>query len=211
MSIHAPAFLPAGNGGIVGSWCHGGRKLRGETCRWSYDGYRVARMSATDSSNGGMKRNVIAAEEGMSRRMILRQGLSVASAVAIGTLLPISDAMSADNALGTKQANKLSGDYKSDASAVLEAMKEAWELPRGAPGMVDTVKNTRKKMNDFVALYRRNDKVSGSVSFSTLYTAINTLSGHYASFGPSYPVPEKRKKRLNTQFKDINKALARGR
>ena len=30
-------------------------------------------------------------------------------------------------------------------------------------------------------------------SFSTLYTAINTLSGHYASYGSKYPVPDRGK------------------
>ena len=33
-------------------------------------------------------------------------------------------------------------------------------------------------MNEFVAFYRRQPKVAGMPSFSTLYTAINTLSGH---------------------------------
>ena len=53
------------------------------------------------------------------------------------------------------------------------------------------VKSTRSEMNDFVAFYRRQPKVAGMPSFSTLYTAINTLSGHYASYGNKYPVPEK--------------------
>jgi photosystem II Psb27 protein len=90
-------------------------------------------------------------------------------------------------------------------------MKEATELTRGAPGMTDTVARVRADMNDFVALYRRNDKVAGSPSYSTLYTATNTLSGHYASYGPNYPVPEKRKKRLQQQFSEVERALARGR
>ena len=47
-------------------------------------------------------------------------------------------------------------------------------------------------------------------SFSTLYTAINTLSGHYASYGNKYPVPTKRKERLQQQYKEIDRALARG-
>ena len=40
---------------------------------------------------------------------------------------------------------------------------------------------------EFVAFYRRQRKVAGMPSFSTLYTAINTLSGHYASYGNKYP------------------------
>ena len=42
-----------------------------------------------------------------------------------------------------------------------------------------------------------------------LYTAINTLSGHYASYGNKYPVPEKRRTRLQQQYKEIERALAR--
>lgn len=130
------------------------------------------------------------------------------------------------------------------------------------------VKSTRSEMNDFVAFYRRQPKISGMPSFSTLYTAINTLSGahplprppspsfllpptpflprppyhallhplrrppshpslpllprpyptppshtspgHYASYGNKYPVPEKRKTRLAQQYKEIERALARG-
>jgi len=100
---------------------------------------------------------------------------------------------------------------RADAKLMLNNLKAATALARGTPGMADTVNKTRKQMNDFVALYRRNGKVSGSVSFSTLYTAINTLSGHYASYGAAYPVPEKRKKRLNQQFSEIDRAIARGR
>lgn len=90
-------------------------------------------------------------------------------------------------------------------------MVAACSFKKGTPGMSDAVSSIRVEMNDFVARYRRNDKVNGSASFNTLYTAINTLSGHYASYGNNYPVPEKRKKRLQQQFAEIDKALQRGR
>lgn len=121
----------------------------------------------------------------------------------------VSDSNSNNAALAAK--SNLTGDYAQDAAAVLADMRTACDLARGTPGMADTVARTRAEMNDFVALYRRNGKVAGSTSFSTLYTAINTLSGHYASYGNSYPVPEKRKKRLTQQFTDIDRALNRGR
>lgn len=133
----------------------------------------------------------------MSRRAVLTSGALVAAAL---VLQPAHAARSS-----------MSGDYKVDAAQVLTDMRAACELGRGAPGMADVVGKTRKEMMDFVALYRRNDKVSGSTSFNTLYTAINTLSGHYASYGSQYPVPEKRKKRLTQQFSEIDRALARGR
>lgn len=135
----------------------------------------------------------------LSRRAFLFTAISTATA----TLLPsISQAAS---------VSSLSGDYAVDAAAVLADMRVACELARGSPGIAESVSKTRREMNDFVALYRRNGKVSGSPSFSTLYTAINTLSGHYASYGNSYPVPEKRKKRLIQQFTDVDRALNRGR
>ena len=105
---------------------------------------------------------------------------------------------------------KLAKDYPVDAKRMLENMKIATDLTRGTPGMEDTVKNTRSEMNDFVAFYRRQPKVAGMPSFSTMYTAINTLSGHYASYGNKYPVPTKRKERLTQQYKEIERALARG-
>merc|ERR1711990_735167 len=102
------------------------------------------------------------------------------------------------------------GDYPTDARTLLKNMVVATELTRGAPNMDNIVKSTRSEMNDFVAFYRRQPKVAGMPSFSTLYTAINTLSGHYASYGNKYPVPEKRKTRLQQQYKEIERALARG-
>ena len=105
---------------------------------------------------------------------------------------------------------KLLKDYPVDAKNMLANMKTATELARGNPDMEKIVKATRAEMNDFVAFYRRQPKVSGMPSFSTLYTAINTLSGHYASYGNKYPVPEKRRTRLQQQYKEIERALARG-
>lgn len=138
--------------------------------------------------------------EPLSRRAFLASALIAAG----GLALP-----SPSKAFGRKTT--MTGDYKVDAAQVLTDMRAACDLGRGAPGMAETVTKTRTEMNDFVALYRRNDNVSGSTSFSTLYTAINTLSGHYASYGSSYPVPEKRKKRLSQQFSEIDRALSRGR
>mmetsp|Transcript_39336 Transcript_39336/g.127885 ORF Transcript_39336/g.127885 Transcript_39336/m.127885 type:complete len:171 (+) Transcript_39336:39-551(+) len=110
----------------------------------------------------------------------------------------------------TDSPYSLKKDYVVDAKNMLENMKTATELQRGNPEMETIVKSTRAEMNDFVAFYRRQPKISGMPSFSTLYTAINTLSGHYASYGNKYPVPEKRRTRLAQQYKEIERALARG-
>ena len=110
----------------------------------------------------------------------------------------------------TPDGYKLQKNYPVDAKKMLDNMRIATELKRGDANIEETVKATRSEMNDFVAFYRRQPKVAGMPSFSTLYTAINTLSGHYASYGNKYPVPEKRRTRLNQQYKEIDRALARG-
>ena len=92
-------------------------------------------------------------------------------------------------------AYKIKKDYPTDARTMLKNMVVATEMTRGTPDMEKIVVATRSEMNDFVAFYRRQPKVAGMPSFSTMYTAINTLSGHYASYGNKYPVPEKRKVR----------------
>jgi hypothetical protein len=81
-----------------------------------------------------------------------------------------------------------------DVSSLLEKMKAATMVKRGDPGIKTTVEGARDEMNRFVAYYRRNNKVAGAASFSTLYTAISTLSGHFQNYGPEYPVPAKRQK-----------------
>ncbi|KAG8468855.1 hypothetical protein KFE25_007373 [Diacronema lutheri] len=105
----------------------------------------------------------------------------------------------------------LSKDYMTDAQNLIVNMKLATNLTRGAPGFEETVVATRKEMNDFVSYYRRQARYSGAQSFNTIYTAINTLAGHYASYGNTYPVPSKRRERLTVQYKEIEKYLKKGR
>ena len=62
-----------------------------------------------------------------------------------------------------------------------------------------------------VSFYRRFTNVSGKQSFSTLYTAINVLAGHYTSYGPKFPVPEKRRKRLFQEYAEVEKNIKKRR
>ena len=117
---------------------------------------------------------------------VSRRAVAAGAAAAFAGVLP---SFAADDKY------KLQKDYPKDARNLLSNMVLATDLARGAPNMESIVKSTRSEMNDFVAFYRRQPKVAGMPSFSTLYTAVNTLSGHYASYGNKYPVPEKRKVR----------------
>jgi photosystem II Psb27 protein len=101
--------------------------------------------------------------------------------------------------------------YEADAAQVREHMFLATSLGKGSERMEDFGKNMKKEMIDFVSYYRRFPKIAGKPSFSTLYTSINVLAGHYTSYGYKYPLPEKRRKRLYQEYAEIEKSLKRSR
>ena len=105
----------------------------------------------------------------------------------------------------------LSYKYDEDAAKVREHMVVATTLGKGADRMEEYGKNMKKEMIEFVSYYRRFPKIAGKPSFSTLYTSINVLAGHYTSYGYKYPLPEKRRKRLYQEYSEIEKSLKRSR
>jgi len=105
----------------------------------------------------------------------------------------------------------LSFKYEEDAAKVRNHMVIATGLAKGSANMEDFGKNMKKEMVDFVSYYRRFPKISGKPSFSTLYTSINVLAGHYTSYGFKYPLPEKRRKRLYQEYAEVEKSLKRNR
>lgn len=105
----------------------------------------------------------------------------------------------------------LTYQYDTDAARVRAHMFTATGLAKGSERMEDFGKNLKKEMIDFVSYYRRFPQVAGKPSFSTLYTSINVLAGHYTSYGYKYPLPEKRRKRLYQEYAEIEKSLKRNR
>jgi photosystem II Psb27 protein len=105
----------------------------------------------------------------------------------------------------------LTYSYETDAARVRAHMVTATGLAKGSERMEDFGKNLKKEMIDFVSYYRRFPQVAGKPSFSTLYTSINVLAGHYTSYGYKYPLPEKRRKRLYQEYAEIEKSLKRSR
>ncbi|KAK4535255.1 hypothetical protein CDCA_CDCA04G1280 [Cyanidium caldarium] len=157
-------------------------------------------------------RPVWLASASWTRRELLQRAVALSAAAALaGWRAPVAVQATAPNQRKAMPGYELSGEYLSDAQRVMDSMRVASEMQRGTPDMKEKVDAVRKQMNDFVAMYRRNPKVATYSSFLTLYTAINTLAGHYASYGSTYPVPEKRRKRLEQQFKDVDRLLKRGR
>ena len=103
----------------------------------------------------------------------------------------------------------LTGEYRQDTLTVVESLKNVIELPLDDPAQREAQTLAREQMNDYVSRYRRNDKFGGLRSFTTMQTASNSLAGFYSSYG-NRPVPEKLKKRLQQEFKQVELSLKRG-
>uniref|UniRef100_A0A7S4VDU9 Uncharacterized protein n=1 Tax=Alexandrium monilatum TaxID=311494 RepID=A0A7S4VDU9_9DINO len=100
-------------------------------------------------------------------------------------------------------------DYKQDTYQVLKHMKISASLDKGTPNMEKWNRRIKEEMDDWVALYRRQDAVVGRQSYYSLYSAVNTLASHFTSYGPKFPFPNKRRPRffelVNTTEKYLEK------
>lgn len=106
-------------------------------------------------------------------------------------------------------SGQMSGNYQQDTLTVIDSLRTAINLPEDSPEKNAAEANARNLINDFFALYRRDNAVEGLSSFATTRTALNALAGHYSSY-PNRPVPEKLKKRLEQEFRQVEAALKRG-
>ncbi len=104
----------------------------------------------------------------------------------------------------------LTGNYTQDTRLVVESMRAAVDLPQGAPSQAEVRELARRRINDYTGLYRRDTKVAGSRSFTTMVTAMNALAGYYTSAAATRPLPEKLKNRLREEFEQVDLALKRG-
>ncbi|MGB3403543.1 MAG: photosystem II protein Psb27 [Microcoleaceae cyanobacterium] len=103
----------------------------------------------------------------------------------------------------------LTGNYQQDTISVVNSLRSAIELPEDAAEKAAAQAEARQLINEFASRYRRDSAVSNSQSFTTMRTALNALAGHYSSY-PNRPVPEKLKKRLEQEFKQVEAAIKRG-
>jgi photosystem II Psb27 protein len=106
-------------------------------------------------------------------------------------------------------ADSLTGRYPEDVQLVIDTLKGAIDVTADSPDRAAINTEARRKINDFTARYRRNEKVSRLSSFTTMRTALNSLAAHYSSY-PNRLVPDKLKVRLLDEFKRAEIALNRG-
>ena len=153
-----------------------------------------------------------------ARREFMTNTVATTAAVVAGSVLLMPQVASAAVEVPAQYTSYpfpedwgLSFKYDEDAAKVQKHMVVATTLGKGADRMEEYGKNMKKEMVDFVSYYRRFPKIAGKPSFSTLYTSINVLAGHYTSYGFKYPLPEKRRKRLYQEYSEIEKSLKRNR
>ncbi len=103
----------------------------------------------------------------------------------------------------------LTGDYRQDTLGLVNSLRTAIALPDNSPDKAPAQADARQKINDFAATYRRDGTLTKLTSFTTMRTALNSLAGHYSSY-PNRPLPDKLKKRLESEFQQVEAALKRG-
>jgi len=101
-------------------------------------------------------------------------------------------------------------NYKEDTYQVLKHMKISASLDKGTPNMEKWNRRIKEEMDDWVALYRRQDAVVGRQSYYSLYSAVNTLASHFTSYGPKFPFPNKRRPRFFELVNVTEKYLEKG-
>ncbi|KAK6919530.1 Photosystem II Pbs27 [Dillenia turbinata] len=115
-------------------------------------------------------------------------------------------------ALATPAALATSDDeYIKDTSEVINKVRTTINMQKSDPNIADAVAELRETSNTWVAKYRREKALLGRPSFRDIYSALNAVSGHYISFGPTAPIPAKRKARILEEIDNAEKAISRGR
>ena len=93
----------------------------------------------------------------------------------------------------------MTGDYTKDTISVAHKLKETITIDQQDESRPNADKEAVLLITDYISRYRNRSQVNGSLSFTTMQTALNSLAGHYKTF-PNRPVPEKLKDRLNEEL-----------
>ncbi|PIN02889.1 hypothetical protein CDL12_24590 [Handroanthus impetiginosus] len=102
-------------------------------------------------------------------------------------------------------------EYVKETTEVINKVRNTITLDKNDPNIAVAVAELRETSNTWVAKYRREKALLGRASFRDMYSALNAVSGHYISFGPTAPIPAKRKQRILEEMDTAEKALSRGR
>ncbi|XP_078447672.1 photosystem II family protein [Wolffia australiana] len=161
-----------------------------------------SRAAKPGAAAAGAAGSVNAAAGGGMRRREVALTLSLAAGLA-PLLLP---------AVAPPASTAASDDeYVRETTEVIGKVRTTLTLERGDPTVATAVAELREASNSWVAKYRREKSLLGRASFRDMYSALNAVSGHYVNFGPTSPIPAKRKARILEELDTAEKALQRGR
>ncbi|CAL9160885.1 unnamed protein product, partial [Musa hybrid cultivar] len=102
-------------------------------------------------------------------------------------------------------------EYVRETAAMIGKLRITIGMDKKDANVAAAVADLREASNSWVAKYRREKALLGRASFRDMYSALNAVSGHYISFGPTSPIPTKRKTRILEEVDAAEKALIRGR
>ncbi|KAF5754490.1 putative twin-arginine translocation pathway, signal sequence, photosystem II Pbs27 [Helianthus annuus] len=102
-------------------------------------------------------------------------------------------------------------EYTKETQEVINKVRNTINMDKTDPNIATAVAELRETSNSWVAKYRREKTLLGRLSFRDMYSALNAVSGHYVNFGPTSPIPAKRKTRILEEMDSAEKALLRGR
>ncbi|RWR90716.1 photosystem 2 family protein [Cinnamomum micranthum f. kanehirae] len=125
---------------------------------------------------------------------------SIASILLSPLLLPVSPSWA--------QSDE---EYVKETEEVINKVRSTINMDKKDPDIASAVADLREASNSWVAKYRREKSLLGRASFRDMYSALNAVSGHYISFGPTAPIPAKRRARILEEMDTAEKALLRGR
>ena len=117
--------------------------------------------------------------------------MGLAAAISLGICLICIPFMNSAEA----GRSSMSGDYVNDTVSVAQNLQEIIEVPQDAQGKSEAV----ALITDYISRYRNRSQVNGTMSFTTMQTAGNSLAGHYKTF-PNRPLPDGLKNRLNDEL-----------
>ncbi len=103
----------------------------------------------------------------------------------------------------------MSGDFEKDTLSVSQILKETIDMPREAKGLSEAEEEAVFLISDYISRYRNRSQFNTSLTYTTMQTALNALSGHYKTFA-NRPVPEQLKERLDKELTKAEKLVVRG-
>ncbi|WVY99665.1 hypothetical protein V8G54_025735 [Vigna mungo] len=128
-----------------------------------------------------------------------REFLSLTASL-VSSVVPLAPAVAASDE-----------EYVKETEDVINKVRTTITLDKNDPNVATAVADLRESSNSWVAKYRREKALLGRASFRDMYSALNAVSGHYISFGPTAPIPAKRRTRILEEVDTAEKALLRGR